>query len=302
MQLLGLPQLRRWRRAAKSWQGRPRSLPACPSACGRQCAVLTSCPFSDRGDLFSSPLSQASGSERDVPGLLARRPKSLPRCGAVPEPSRPGGRSPCSQQDGPRPTEVAGGEVREEEPPGTPRGTGGPASPRRPEGGETPGVETSRTSPGRRAVSQQTSFDASPGLPSRVRALDGGGLGCEGTSGYAPTELPCALFQLRQRAVSQQTSFETLEPQFPTAQVSDTDPSNWVVLGAGLRAGAHLFDRGVRLMWADRASQRPPPGPPTGRRSASTYAPSARSVPQSRASSRTCTTKTARRWIARSQR
>ncbi|XP_048887019.1 TP53-binding protein 1 [Brienomyrus brachyistius] len=149
-----------------------------------------------RGDLFNSPLSQTSDSERDVPGLLAQKPKSLPRCSAVPEPSRPGDRSPRSQQDGPRPTEAAGGEVREEEPPGTPRDAGGPASPRRPEGGETPGVETSRTPPGRRAVSQQTSFDASPGLPSR----------------------------LHQRAVSQQTSFEALEPQFPAAQGEPETP------------------------------------------------------------------------------
>ncbi|XP_072573990.1 TP53-binding protein 1 isoform X2 [Paramormyrops kingsleyae] len=206
------------------------SLPS-PSVFSRVCEVRrqAEAPPSEpgtptRGDLFNSPLSQTGDSERDVPGLLAQKPKSLPRCGAVPEPSRPGDRSPRSQQDGPRPTEAAGGEVREEEPPGTPRGAGGPASPRRPEEGEAPGVETSRTPPGRRAVSQQTSFDASPGLPSRVRALDGGGLGCEGTSGYAPTELPSPLFQLRQRAVSQQTSFETLEPQFPTAQGEPETP------------------------------------------------------------------------------
>ncbi|XP_036399945.1 TP53-binding protein 1 [Megalops cyprinoides] len=171
-----------------------------------------------RGDLFGSPLSLESDSERDLLRSQSQRPKNAPgnsQSELSPSPQGEGG-APAGMTGSSTQERVQRHDVQEKElhaeTQGTSRAEGVAAHVGRE--GETngtgaKGLPAPRTPPRQRAVSQQTSFDT--------------------------TTIPSPPSKLRQRAVSQQTSFEAAGPQYPTSRGEPETPPPRPPVGQNVR-------------------------------------------------------------------
>ncbi|KAJ8340318.1 hypothetical protein SKAU_G00349510 [Synaphobranchus kaupii] len=159
-----------------------------------------------RGDLYSSPLSQGRDSERGAPSSRGQRPKN------VPGNSQPVELSASPQEEGLASASAAGSLTPERAPR---RGAwekklltetlgAGQA-----EGGASLSMPEGE-GPEERETNRVSGLEAT-GTPSRQRAVS------QQTS-FDTATIPSPLSKIRKRAVSQQTSFEAAGPQYPASR------------------------------------------------------------------------------------